>query len=366
MHERGQPVLYSVHQLDASIVSPEVPLGGYKTFSRSGVTPPILGLQFVFADAFEQRGIGGPQVKNRTATALMRHFGRAGRALPYNVRGRGQLAIALTSLLLKFGAEPVVHCNMAAGHRLRLDCRVAGHCWAFFSGEYDDAKQSALLSFLRPGGAALDVGANIGFYTVPMAILAKEIGSRVIAVEPVASNAEWLRYNLVINGCADVTAVLEVGLGNDCAQEEIVLAEDFLAGGVVGNATVASREIYGPKFARATVQLDTLDRIWCDRQRIDIVKVDIEGYETMFLEGGRKTIKAHRPVLLIELNRYHQEVRGIDFDTAVSSLLPERYIFAELRTSGIAQIDSLAECVDTDFLAIPEERRHELRNQRTA
>jgi hypothetical protein len=56
---------------------------------------------------------------------------------------------------------------MAAGHRLRVDCRVIGHCWAFFSGKYDDEKWSALLSFLRPGGAALDVGANIGFHTIP-------------------------------------------------------------------------------------------------------------------------------------------------------------------------------------------------------
>jgi len=77
------------------------------------------------------------------------------------IKGRGRLAIALTSLLLKAGANPIVQCKMAAGHHLRLDCRVPGHCWAFYSGKYDDEKRSALLSFLRPGGAALDVGANI-------------------------------------------------------------------------------------------------------------------------------------------------------------------------------------------------------------
>src|SRR5215471_2824248 len=112
---------------------------------------------------------------HQASTMLMRSFARAGRALPA-LRGKGCLAIALTSLLLKAGANPIVQCKMAAGHRLRLDCRVPGHCWAFFSGKYDDEKRSALLSFLRPGGAALDVGANIGFYAVPMAIRAKEIG----------------------------------------------------------------------------------------------------------------------------------------------------------------------------------------------
>jgi FkbM family methyltransferase len=300
-------------------------------------------------------------MKNRIASALLRHLGRAGRTFAYDMRGRGRLAIELTSLLLKFGAEPIVHCDMAAGHRMRLDCRVPGHCWTFSSGMYDDATRSALLSFLRPEGVALDVGANVGFYTVPMAIRAKEIGSRVVAIEPVASNAEWLRYNIALNGCLDVTRVLEVALGNECGQMEIVLADDFVAGGVVGNATFGSPELYGPQFPRTVVQRETLDRIWNDKPRIDSVKLDVEGHETMFLEGGRKTISAHRPALLIELNRVHQEIRGIDFDAAILSLLPENYIFADLCASGIVQINNLAECSDTDFLAIPEERRHELR-----
>jgi hypothetical protein len=93
-------------------------------------------------------------------SALLRHLGRAGRTLPYDVRGRGRIASTLTSLLLKSGAEPIVHCDMAAGHCLRLDCRVPSHCWSFFSGKYDDEKRAALLSFLRPGGVALDVGAR--------------------------------------------------------------------------------------------------------------------------------------------------------------------------------------------------------------
>jgi hypothetical protein len=77
--------------------------------------------------------IGTTKGENRTSSALLRHLGRAGRTLPYEVRGRGRLAITLTSLLLKFGAEPIVHCDMAAGHRLRLDCRAPGHCWTFLA-----------------------------------------------------------------------------------------------------------------------------------------------------------------------------------------------------------------------------------------
>ena len=56
----------------------------------------------------------------------------------------------------------------------------------------------------------------------------------------------------------------------------------------------------------------------------------------------------------------HQALRGIDFDAAVPSLLPEHYFLAELRANDIVPIHNLVECTDTDFLAIPEERRQEI------
>jgi hypothetical protein len=124
------------------------------------------------------------------ATALMELFGRVARVLP-DVRGRGRIAIAVSSLLMKAGADLIVQGKMARGRRMRLDCRVPSQCWAFFRGRQQDR---VALSLLRRGGIALDVGANIGFYTVPLAIQAKAIGSKIVAFEPLESNAAWLRH----------------------------------------------------------------------------------------------------------------------------------------------------------------------------
>jgi len=287
------------------------------------------------------------------SNALMGSLGYVGRSLPA-IRGKGHIATALTSLLLKAGAFPILEGEMAAGHRLRLDCRVPSHCWAFFSGKYDEATRSALLSFLLPGGTALDVGANIGFYTVPMAAFAAKIGASVVAFEPVATYMRRLRYNLALNGCANVT-VYETALGDQCGEVEIVLAEDFLAGGTVGNATIADPGVYGPQFSRTTVRLETLDNLWM-QGRIDVIKLDIEGHEAKFLAGGANTIAVHRPVILLEVNRWHYEKQRVDFDAAIPALLPDKYIFAELRAGRIVQINSLAQCSEADVLLIPEER----------
>jgi Methyltransferase FkbM domain/Putative transposase len=119
-------------------------------------------------------------------------------------------------------------------------------------------------------------------------------------------------------------------------------------------------EPQAPQFSRAMVRLETLDRIWAGKRRLDAAKVDIEGHEAKFLQGGRKTITSHRPVILMEVNRWHHEQRGVDFDTIIPSLLPDRYAFAALRSGAIVQIDNIAQCADTDVLAVPEERLHEI------
>jgi FkbM family methyltransferase len=287
------------------------------------------------------------------ATRVLCQLAQIAQVLP-ELRGRGRVTTALTSLLLKAGAEPIVETKMRAGHRMRLDCRVPTYRWALFSGKYDDERRSALLSFLRPGGAALDVGANIGLYSIPMALGVRSVGGRLAAVEPLPVNVQWLRHNLAINNCADVVDVFEIGLSDECGEAELVLAEDFQ--GSVGNATIASRELYGPQFSRTTIRLDTLDRIWPSMQRLDIVKVDIEGHEPKFLEGGRTTLASFRPVILMEVNRWHHEKRGVDFDTIIPALLPDCYVFAELRFGRIVQIHGLQQCNNTDILAIPEER----------
>src|SRR4051794_29461261 len=114
-------------------------------------------------------------------------------------RGKGRATLAVNRCLLRAGANPHVVGQMVMGHRLHLDIRLPSHCHAFYQGRYDDAKIEALLSYLRPNGAALDVGANIGFYSVPMALKAKQLAGTCILAEPVPENLSILRKNLELN-----------------------------------------------------------------------------------------------------------------------------------------------------------------------
>ena len=215
---------------------------------------------------------------------------------------------------------------MARGHKLRLDLRVPNQMHAYFSGRYSDEMLSALLSYLRPGGVAVDVGANTGMFAVPIALATREREGQLIAFEPVPSNIEWLRHNLILNQCLSCATILQIGLSDHSGETEIVLADDFTTGASVGNAVIAGRDFW-PKFSRQKIQLETLDRIQeVEGIRVDVIKVDIEGHEHKFLAGARATLERNRPAILMEANRPHYERQGLDFDALIPTLLPRDYV----------------------------------------
>jgi FkbM family methyltransferase len=284
------------------------------------------------------------------------------RSLP-EMRGRGTFASAINAALLRAGAEPIALSKMRGGYSLFVDCRLFSHAHALFSGEYDDDKIGVLLKMLSPGGVALDVGANIGFYTVPMAVLAARIGARVVAVEPLQSNISWLRRNLALNDVAAHVTILELGLSSERSDTDLLLREDFLSGASVGNASIAEPGIPEEQFKRVRVRLDTLDSVWpsLGNPRLDVVKLDIEGHEDRFFEGGKEILFEHRPTFLIEVNRWFYRRRDVDFDTRIPQLLPPDYQVFEVARAGITRRASLSDVGEADALLIPAEKAQAFR-----
>jgi len=279
------------------------------------------------------------------------------RALP-PVRGRGRLASVVNAAFLKAGAEPAAVALMSQGHKLLLDCRLFSHAHALFSGKYDDHKVKALAAFIRQGGTALDVGANIGFYTVPLALAARRVGAHVVAAEPFANNLARLRQNLELNDVLDYVTVLDFGLSSEAKSEWLALTDDFQKGATIGNAAIADANLYGDRFERVRIRLAALDAVWAalGRPRLDAVKLDIEGHEDSFLEGAVRTLREHRPVILIEVNRWFYERRSLDFDSCIAALLPPAYRVFEVTRGKVKAVPGLAEVCDSDALLVPAEK----------
>lgn len=176
---------------------------------------------------------------------------------------------------------------------------------------------------LRPGDRVLDVGANVGFFTL---LAAAAVGHRghVSALEPVPANADVLEHNVRLNGFRSVD-VTRAAAGDHVGEIRLGLDHpDLREGGVSGHYTED-----GGRDA-LTVPVVTLDEHLRDRPGLRLAKIDVEGAEPRVLAGMGETLADNPPTaLLLEINPSALERQGFGIDDLVAPLLRAGY---ELRT----------------------------------
>ena len=155
----------------------------------------------------------------------------------------------------------------------------------------------AVLGFLQPGSVVIDVGANLGEWTVPFA---RAVGStgRVIAVEPAPRSAAALESTLAANALRQAEIVC-------CAIADHDGTAEFAVPVVISARTDTGTARIGPAptgYDALRVPLRRLDSLAAERNlaRLDLVKIDVEGHERSVLDGAASILDRFRPVLVIE------------------------------------------------------------------
>src|SRR5687767_6694951 len=122
------------------------------------------------------------------------------RRLP-RIRGKARIGARLARLLTNFDSaeESLVTCTMRDRGVMRLDLRSRTEEWSFWTGEYESHAIKLLGGLLRPGDVVLDVGANIGFFSVPLGRILRASGGSLHAFEPVESNFKRLSDVIALN-----------------------------------------------------------------------------------------------------------------------------------------------------------------------
>jgi FkbM family methyltransferase len=210
-------------------------------------------------------------------------------------RGKGRLGLALHRLLP--GGEGPVWVTMRGGWQIQLDLRVPPERFPYWTGAYEDEFVLLSAETLTEGATALDVGANVGLFTIPLALAARTRGARVIAFEPVPANVTRLRASIAANGLGDVVTVLPYALGAEPGT--LTLAPE--AGEVGGNAARSADGL--------EVEVRTLDELQ-DLGDCVFVKIDVEGGELDVLYGGEQFFQRTRPRILLELNQPWMSIAG--------------------------------------------------------
>ena len=146
------------------------------------------------------------------------------------------------------------------------------------------------------GATAIDIGANLGYYTRPLSeIVGKE--GRVYAVEPVPVIFDVLKRNVA--GRENVT-LLNYALGSE--ERTIEMANDSVAAAGyfgTGRNFVSDGELSGEAI-KFSAEMRRGSELFANLERVDFIKCDIEGYERVVIPELRPIIERHHPTVLIE------------------------------------------------------------------
>lgn len=178
----------------------------------------------------------------------------------------------------------------------------------FGNGKYEEHEINFLKSVLKEGDIFIDIGANVGLYTVVASKRVGQTGS-VFAFEPSTREYELLQKNITLNKLNNVK-LLKIALSNYNG-----IASLRVAGGKnTGMNTLA------PTFFSDRVKLQNTEKVpiyklddYLDKLSINTItgiKMDIEGYEIFALEGMKNTLQRFMPFLMMEVNERALQTTG--------------------------------------------------------
>jgi FkbM family methyltransferase len=195
---------------------------------------------------------------------------------------------------------------------------------AIYLSVFERSTYVALQSLIKPGDVVLDIGANIGAHTLPLAQSVGDSG-KVYAFEPTDFAFSKLLRNIQLNpGIISRIVAVQAFLGE---RDDAIPDDDVYSGwplsfdGPVHEKHLGRAESLG---GAKPIVLDDFIRTR-ELKRVDAVKMDVDGFECHVLGGARELLHKYRPQLIMELAPYVLTERGRSLDELVSLLRDAGY-----------------------------------------
>jgi FkbM family methyltransferase len=190
--------------------------------------------------------------------------------------------------------RPAQRVRTGIGEGLRISRDQASADYA--SGMNEVPVQQALADLLGPGDVFVDVGANVGWFSLLAARLVGETG-HVYAIEPVAMNVKAIVANVRRNRLRNVT-VLDLAASDSDGTTVLTLTRH------PGGAVIASANTPPDATGETTVRTATIDSLVSDGHLLPpaLLKIDVEGAEEAVVRGMTATLHDHRPTLIVEVD----------------------------------------------------------------
>lgn len=209
----------------------------------------------------------------------------------------------------------------------------------FLTGRFEHGTVKRIHELISAGDTVIDIGANIGAHTLPLAKVVGPSGC-VIALEPTEYAFKKLTNNITLNP----------QLSNHVKADQVMLVKS-------ANATLESQlysswplakkkqehekhrgRLRSTQGARAVCLDDYVRNENIDN--VKLVKIDVDGFEIDVLYGGGNFFKSQKPVIVMEFAPYTLEERGESISGLISFLISVGYQLQDLKTGAPLPLDA--------------------------
>ena len=232
--------------------------------------------------------------------------------------------------LTLFNDRNIVIKELDGNLRLFVDTADVVIGWGIIRGNYEKAELDFVRRTVGPGQTVLDIGANIGLFTITMASLTGPTG-RVYAFEPLEEQATLLARSVAENDFADRVVLERAAVSDQPGSGHLISAPKTTN---AGGAYLKAGEVpLGHEVNQ--VKLITLDT-YPVRRPVHFIKIDVEGAELLAFRGAKELLKQDHPVILSELHPEQlSKVSGCTASEFVAELESYNYKCHELRGSQL-------------------------------
>lgn len=219
----------------------------------------------------------------------------------------------------------------------------------YFRGEFEKDEIEIIRKYVKKDDVVLDIGANIGYHTIVLSDLVGTAG-KVYSVEPFSKNFQLLKKNISCNSLTNVFPD-KICLGEAKKETRVRIYQDYAYNSILNVSRNRSLGI------SETVKMDTLDNFAAAKRlnRLDFIKMDVEGYEYKILLGAAKVLDRFRPVILCEIFLENIKPMHLKVADVIKKFLKYKYkAFGIYPNAMLEQVKPTQDYSTYNFLFIPE------------
>lgn len=224
---------------------------------------------------------------------------------------------------------------------------------ASYYGEWSDVEVTLFKEILTPDSNVVEVGSNIGMHAVPLAKFIPQ--GRLICFEPQRIIFQQLCCNLALNNLTNVETY-RMGVSNSQGKQWIEssdYSESWNYGSFSLDKGFSTEGEFEGKVSQDEIEIVNLDHFSPVQRlnRLDLLKIDAEGFDIAVLEGARKTIAHFNPYIFIEIHADSFE----NTLKAIEKLGYQAYWFASRRyqADNYFQVEPFEQGYDLNLFCIP-------------